>query len=150
MTEKRLFKPVGGVAHAELFAVGGLTSAEDLEQGRGLAVDLTDDGSHYHEEASADNLPVSVQHSLTLCSTRWQATEWFDADFLAHASADGVVARIGLCSGESIVVGWSQRFGFEQPLRLRSLHFNSGSHANDSPRVELTLTSCDTCSAFDK
>ena len=150
MTEKRLYKPVGGVAHAELFAVGGVTSAEDLVQGRGIKVELCDDGSHYDEEASADGLPVSVQHTLTLCSTTQLATDWFAADFLTRAAADGVVARIGLSSGESIVVGWSQHFGFEQPLRLRSLAFHSGSRPSETPRVELTLTSMDTTSAFDQ
>ena len=150
MTEKRSFKPVGGVAHAELFAVGGIDSAEDLVQGEGIAVELLDQGSHYDEEATADNLPVSVQHTLTLCAWPDKCSAWFNADFLARASADGVVARIELCTGESIVVGWSQRFGLEQPLRLRSLAFHSGSRPSDSPRVVLTLASFDTASAFDQ
>ena len=150
MTEKRSFKPVGGVAHAELFAVGGIDSVEDMVQGKGITVELLDQGSHYDEEASADNLPVSVQHTLTLCAWSDRGAAWLDADFLARAAADGVVARVGLRSGESMVVGWSQRFGLEQPLRLRSMAFHSGSRLSDSPHVVLTLTSHDTASAFDQ
>ena len=149
MTEKR-FKPVGGVAHAELFAVHGLRGVEDMTPGEGVEVSLMDDGSHYDEHISSDHLPVSVQHTLTLCAPRSQASAWFDSAFLAHASAEGVVARIALSSGEEMMIGWSPKFGFEQALRLRSLQFHSGDRPQQTPTVELTLCSCDTLSALNK
>lgn len=149
MTEKR-YKPVGGIAHVELFAVHGLGGVEDMVPGQGVEVSLMDDGSHYDEVTEAQGLPVSVVHTLTLCSDRNLTAAWRDAEFLMHAAAEGVAARIRLRTGEELLVGWSQRFGFEQALRLRSLTFHSGSRPQEQPKVVLTLSSRDTTSALDK
>ena len=59
-----------------------------------------------------------------------------------------MAARIVLASGETIVAGWSQRFGFEQALRLRSLALRSGDNAVDEPHAELTLACRDTSRAL--
>ena len=149
MTEKR-FKPVGGVAHAELFAVHGLRGVEDMTPGEGVEVSLMDDGSHYDEQTQASGLPVSVEHTLTLCSDRNLTAAWRNAEFLQRAAAEGVAARIRLSSGEEFIVGWSPHFGFERALRLHSLSFHSGSRPQEQPKVVLTLSSRDTSSALDQ
>lgn len=149
MTEKR-FKPVGGVAHAELFAVHGLRGVEDMTPGEGVEVSLMDDGSHYDEQTQASGLPVSVEHTLTLCSDRNLTAAWRNAEFLQRAAAEGVAARIRLSSGEEIIVGWSPHFGFERALRLHSLSFHSGSRPQEQPKVVLSLSSRDTSSALDQ
>ena len=149
MTEKR-FKPVGGVAHAELFAVHGLRGVEDMTPGEGVEVSLMDDGSHYDEQTQASGLPVSVEHTLTLCSDRNLTAAWRNAEFLQRAAAEGVAARIRLSSGEELIVGWSPHFGFERALRLHSLSFHSGSRPQEQPKVVLTLSSRDTTSALDQ
>ena len=148
MTDIKRYKPVGGIISAELFAVGGIATADDLVAGQGVAVELVDDGSQYEESAESDNTLVSVKHTLTLCSDRWLAAAWFDKEFMQRAAVEGVAARIRMATGEQIVAGWSERFGFEQALRLKRLTFSSGSKPNDSPRVELTLESYDTESAI--
>ena len=147
MTEKR-YKPVGGVAHAELFAVHGLRGVEEMVAGEGIEVSLMDDGSHYDEQTQG--LPVSVEHTLTLCSDRNLTAAWRNAEFLQRAAAEGVAARIRLSSGEELIVGWSPHFGFERALRLRSLTFHSGSRPQEQPKVVLTLASRDTSSAMDQ
>ena len=147
MTEKR-FKPVGGVAHAELFAVHSLGGVEDIVSGQGVAVPLMDDGSHYDEQIEASGLPVSVEHTLTLCSDRNLAQQWFDGEFLRQVAADGVVALVELATGEQLTVGWCRRMAFEQALRLNSLEFDSGQGLNDSPRVKMVLCCRDVTSAF--
>ena len=149
MTEKR-FKPVGGVAHAELFAVHGLRGVEDMTPGEGVEVSLMDDGSHYDEQTQASGLPVSVEHTLTLCSDCNLTAAWRNAEFLQRAAAEGVAARIRLSSGEELIVGWSPHFGFERALRLHSLSFHSGSRPQEQPKVVLTLSSRDTSSALDQ
>lgn len=149
MTEKR-FKPVGGVAHAELFTVHGLRGVEDMTPGEGVEVSLMDDGSHYDEQTQASGLPVSVEHTLTLCSDRNLTAAWRNAEFLQRAAAEGVAARIRLSSGEELIVGWSPHFGFERALRLHSLSFHSGSRPQEQPKVVLTLSSRDTSSALDQ
>ncbi len=148
MTEVKRYKPVGGIISAELFTVGDKVSVEELVAGQGVEVELADDGSEYEEIASADNSPVSVQHTLTLCSTRPCAEAWFDEEFLQRTAIEGLAARVTMATGESLTLGWSERFGFEQALRLRSLRFQSGSRPNSSPTVVLTLSSHDTRSAL--
>ncbi len=148
MTQVKKYKPIGGITAAELFAVGDKVGAEELIAGQGVAVALVDDGSKYEEVASADAAPVSVQHTLTLCSDRTLAAEWFDEEFLQRAAIEGLAARVTLATGEQVMLGWSERFGFEQALRLKSLTFSSGSSPNDSPRVVLTLVAYDTRSAM--
>ena len=148
MTEVYRYKPVGGIISAELFTVGDKVRAEELVAGQGVEVELADDGSEYEEIASADNSPVSVCHTLTLCSTRPLAAAWFKEEFLQRAAIEGVAARVTMATGEKIVLGWSDRFGFEQALRLKSLRFSSGSRPNTSPTVVLTLVARDAYSAI--
>lgn len=148
MAQIKKYKPIGGITAAELFTVGDKVGAEELIAGQGVAVALVDDGSKYEEVASADATPVSVQHTLTLCSDRQLAAAWFDKGFLQHAATEGLAARVSLATGEELLLGYSERFGFEQALRLKSLSFSSGSSPNDSPRVVLTLAACDTDSAI--
>lgn len=148
MTENKFYKPVGGLVRAELFHSSQLGSIEYALWGTGIEVGLVDDASSYVEQFSADNRQVSVLHTLTLCSDRNLASEWFDEEFLRRVAADGVVALVELATGEQIKVGWCKRMGFEQALRLDSLEFDSGQGLNDSPRVKLTLRCRDVTSAL--
>ena len=148
MTQVKRYKPVGGIISAELFTVGDKSRVGELVAGQGVEVVLVDDGSEYEEIASADNSPVSVCHTLTLCSTPPLAAAWFDEEFLQRAAVEGVAARVVMASGEQITLGWSERFGFEQALRLKSLRFWSGSRPNTSPTVVLTLEARDAYSAI--
>ena len=148
MTENEFYKPVGGILSAELCYVGDLESELDMVEGRGVEVELIDYKSSYEELMSADNGLVSVQHTLTLASDRNLAREWLSQEFVQRCTAEGVVARVTMATGEQIVVGTDPRFGFEQALRLSSLGFMSGSSPNDSPRVILTLKCHDTHSAL--
>lgn len=148
MTENKFYKPVGGIVRAELFHTSQVGSVEQLRWGRGVEVGLVDDASSYAEQFSADNRQVSVLHTLTLCSDRNLAKEWFDGEFLRRVAADGVVALVELATGEELTVGWCRRMGLEQALRLKSLEFDSGESLNDSPRVKLTLCCRDVTSAL--
>ena len=148
MTENEFYKPVGGILSAELFYVGDLESELDMVEGRGVEVELIDYKSSYEELMSADNGLVSVQHTLTLASDRNLAREWLSQEFVQRCTAEGVVARVMMATGEQIVVGTDPRFGFEQALRLGSLKFSSGDRPNSSPEVVLTLTCHDTHSAL--
>ena len=147
MTEKR-YKPIGGIHSARLYTLGSATSLEEVLLGEAVEVSLWDDGSSYEEKICSVEGLVSVQHTLTLCSDHSRAAAWFDAHFLERCAAEGVVAVVQLSTGEQVVVGWSERFGLEQALRLASLDFSSGERPNSSPQVRLTLKSKDTRSAI--
>ena len=148
MTVKKSYKPIGGVSRAELFVVGDSFSVESVVEGGGIEVELIDDGSSYEELFISTDGLVSVQHTLTLTARRGVADEWLDKRFLELCAAQGVVARVLLSSGESLTVGWSERFGVEQALRLEQMHLQSGSKPTDEPRICLKLKAVDTQSAI--
>ncbi|MBQ3535348.1 MAG: hypothetical protein IJA57_01165 [Alistipes sp.] len=148
MTVKKSYKPIGGVSRAELFVVGDGFSVESVVEGGGIEVELIDDGSSYEELFISTDGLVSVQHTLTLTARRGVADEWLDKRFLELCAAQGVVARVLLSSGESLTVGWSERFGVEQALRLEQMHLQSGSKPTDEPRICLKLKALDTQSAI--
>lgn len=148
MTEWRKHKPKGGVERVVLYPAGGISVIEDVAEVQGVEVELVDDGSSYVELFISKSGLVGVEHTLTLCSQQHNASPWLDAEFIRRAAVEGVVAEVYLASGIKIVVGWSERFATEQALRLKTLHTLSGKRPTDLPRVELTLWSHDTESAF--
>ena len=147
MAEKK-YKPKGGVVAAELYPAGELHSLEGLTAGTGIGVELVDDGSKYEELFVAKEGLVSVEHTLTLCAARNKATEWLDADFLQRCAVEGVVARVEMATGEELWIGWSEKFGTEQALRLKQMQYMSGSEPNFAPCVILQLSSHDVQSAL--
>ncbi len=147
MSEGKQYKPVGGVVAAELFAVRGLASPAQMTAGTGTAVELCDAGCSYSETFTVDEGRVSVEHVLVLRADMKRAEAWFDDAFVARCGDEGVAALVTLASGETLVAGWSPRFGFEQALRLRSLALRSGAEAVDEPHAELTLAATDTSRA---
>lgn len=155
MSEGKQYKPVGGVVAAELFAVRGLASPAQMTAGTGTAVELCDAGCSYSETFTVDEGRVSVEHVLVLRADMKRAeawfdeafVAWFDEAFVARCGDEGVAALVTLASGETLVAGWSPRFGFEQALRLRSLALRSGAEAVDEPHAELTLAATDTSRA---
>ena len=147
MSDVKRYKPVGGVAAAELYPVRGLASPAQMAAGGGVAVELCDAGSSYGETFSVEEGRVKVEHELVLRADIARAEAWFGEEFVARCGDEGVAARVTLASGETLVAGWSPRFGFEQALRLRSLALRSGADALDAPHAELVLTAADTSRA---
>lgn len=148
MTELKKRKPKGGVERVVLYPAGGISVIEDVAAVQGVEVELVDDRSSYEELFLSNDGLVGVEHTLTLCSQQRDASPWLDKEFLRRVAVEGVVALITLASGYEILVGWSERFAVEQALRLKSLNVISGKRPTDLPRVELTLWSHDTESAF--
>ena len=150
MTENEFYKPVGGILSAELFFASDLHSVDDMVKGQGIDVELCDDRSTYEEHFSAESGLVSVKHTLTLVAAREDAAAWIDAEFLRNCAADGVVAKIALSTGENLTIGWSKKMQFEQALRLQALTCSTGTRPKHRPRIELVLSCCDVCSAYNK
>ena len=148
MAEQKSYKPIGGVVKASLYAVGEITSIDDVVEGNGIEVELVDYGSSYEELFCPKQGLVSVEHTLTLRALRNNAEPWLDARFIERCAAEGVVAWVELATGERLRIGWSRRFGFEQALRLEEMKFLSGKQPTDSPCVVLTLRSHDTQSVI--
>ncbi len=148
MATNNTFKPIGGIVAAELFLVNGLKSRNDMSKTEGIKVNLSDYASHYDESFLSDNGLVSVNHTLTLVAAREDAKAWIDAEFLRNCAADGVAAKVTLSTGEKLTIGWSEKMQFEQALRLKSLTCSTGTRPKHRPRIELVLSCCDVCSAY--
>ncbi len=133
---------------ATLYPAGGALSFEELQAAQGIDVELVDDGSSYEELFSAEKGLVSVQHTLTLCAERSVAMPWLDAEFLTRCTVEGVVAHISEANGSELWVGWSEKFGFEQALRLERMTYLSGHTPHETPHIVLKLTSKDVKSAI--
>ena len=148
---KTSYKAVGGVEHVALYPTDAVETALFSSEGcevtlaySPIEVLLVDDSSRYEEEATCREGVSLVTHRLHLVADRCSAEQWLDQEFLERAAEEGVVAVVKLCDGRTLLVGYSARFGNEQPLRLDSLISSSGEGVHDSPRVTLQLRSYDT------
>ena len=147
-------KPVGGVDAVVLYPADAVKHAlfsqwgcEVEFQGEGVAVALIDDASLYEEVVSSAKGIVGVTHSLTLVARYKDAGVWLATPFLERLAQEGVIATVALSDGRSIVVGYSQHFGEEQPLMLESVTTSSGRALSETPSVTLRLVSHDTALA---
>lgn len=125
-------KPVGGITAAELIPLRGAS----------LPMALVEERSSYTEEALSDDGILRIRHLLRLVLPRTQAAALLP--LLPRMAQEGVTARIRTAAGEELTVGWSERFRFEQPLRLVSFTLCSGTRRADGNDAVLCLESDDT------
>lgn len=153
------YKPVGGVESVALYPADAVTQALFSQEGcevefradaEVVEVELIDDGSCFEEIVSSANGVVGVAHTLTLVARRCSAEEWLAPRFLERTAQDGVIAVVKLCDGRSLIVGYSQHFGDEQPLRLESVCVTSGKELLDTPIVTIRLVSHDAALAAER
>lgn len=151
-------KPVGGLAGVTLLPAGGIArvgvaegrcTGITLKSGaRTLECPLCDDGSSYTEESLVRDGLVAVSHTLTIAIDLEQGRELLGEEVLASFAREGAAALVTASGGERMLVGWSERFGCEQPLRLVAATSQTGSQLLDRPRSLLTLRSEDTSPAM--
>lgn len=145
------YKPVGGVERVILYPADAVRTVLFSSNGCEvelseplLEVELLDDASHYKEKSECINGVVKIDHLLHIVADRKEAEKWLDSDFLEQVAIEGVVATVHLEDGRSLLVGYSSRFGNEQPLRLDSIVSSSGDKLHNRPTVALQLISHDT------
>lgn len=105
---------------------------------------LMEDASIYEERISFDEGVAAVQHTLTLVADRNGAAAWLEQEFLHDGSDKGLCAVVTLNDGRQLLVGYSERFGAEQPLHIAEIVSTCGRSLADLPTITLTLTSFDT------
>ncbi|MBQ5635677.1 MAG: hypothetical protein IIV10_05145 [Alistipes sp.] len=148
-------KPIGGIAHCALYPADSVrvksittNGCDVLFANQSCEFDLFDEHSSFNEQMLSDKGVLKVVHRLELIADRNLASSWLEIPFTHQAIDKGLVARLTLTDGRKLLVGYSKKFEFERPLRLSSLSFNSGSRANETPTLTLTLTSEDTAFAM--
>ncbi len=153
-----LYKPVGGIAGVSLYrkddieavrAAGGRCVGIDLRTGAApLTALLVEDRSSYTEESVREEGLPATRHTLKAVFYWYTGREELAGELLEALATDGAVACVELRNGERLVVGWSERLGLEQPLRLTGYRFFSGAKPADLPQLELHLESCDASRAL--
>ena len=154
MAENKTYKPVGGVARVALHAADAVVGAQFATEGcaiefcdEAIEVALRDDGSTLTETTTPDKGIITVSHRLDLVAERNDAEPWLEERFIERATRVGVVAIVTLNDSRSVVLGYSEHLGTEQPLRLHSLTLNAGVTPSDSPTARLSLCSTDASTA---
>ncbi len=144
-------KPIGGVASVRLYSANAVESVIFSEgecrvalSTEGVEVELLDDASLYEEQLCSKGGTPLVEHRLTLVAERNRASEWLDGAWQESLATEGAVAVVELNDGRALLVGHSEAFSDEQPLRLTSLVSSSGRALLDAPRLTLELVSYDT------
>ncbi|MBE6211127.1 MAG: hypothetical protein E7130_05810 [Rikenellaceae bacterium] len=152
-------KPVGGVRAVALsatdniaevqFAAGGVlcTSLKFVDDDAVMECSLLEEGSCYEEEILPDGLAVAVKHRLILTSDRNLAEAWLEPDFRLEGLYRGLCAIVTLNDGRKLLVGYSERFEAQQPLRIVSIKNSSEQRCSDVPTVVLVLENYDTSEA---
>ncbi len=140
-----LRKPVGGIRAVMLTPVTNVTIVRDgvytvVDDGLILPLDILEDRSSYVAQCKTPEGVAMVSHKLTIVLEEPAGRELVER----FAPPVGVVAIVSFNSGVTIIVGWSEHFEGEQPLRLTQVEYDSGHRAQDLPVAELCFESCDT------
>ncbi len=107
-----------------------------------FSITLHHEGSSYSEVRGSTHGMYSVRHKLTLVG-------YMGGDMASEAAVQrvlqqGVVADVRLNSGESVRVGWSEKYGVAAPLRLVSSEILTGEKRLDFPLKTWVWESLDT------
>ena len=142
-------KPVGGIrAVAVIPSLGAAATGSPAEvAAAAVGVPLAEGRSQYEERVEADAGAVRVEHRLTIAMPADYARQLLTEELCRRWTEQGTAAVVETESGERLVVGWSERMGAEQPLRLVSAEFGSGLTPQSVPVAILTLRSADTAPA---
>lgn len=108
---------------------------------------LLEDRSSFDETFSFEEGVVAVKHTLRLVADRNLGGAWLEAEFRREAVQRGLCALVTLNDGRQLLVGYSARFGVQQPLRISQIETSSGQAPSDQPTVTLQLESIDTSAA---
>ncbi len=157
MNMRQTSKSVGGVAQCVLhFATAvrpidweaGSPSVNVAFDDTGIPLALKEYASAFDEQLSVEQGLIAVTHTLTAVIRRRDARFWLDAEQLRRLAEQGTVAEVTLTDGRRLLVGWSERFGACQPLKLASMVSHSGKRPDDEPTVTMVLTATDTAFAL--
>lgn len=157
MNASQTTKSVGGVARIVLhFATAvrpidweaGSQAVKVAFDDTGIPLTLKEYASTLDEQLSVEQGLVAVRHTLTAVMRRRDALLWLDAEQLRRLAEQGTIAEVVLMDGRRLLVGWSERFGACQPLKLASMVSHSGKAPDDEPTVTMVLNTTDTAFAL--
>ncbi len=111
---------VGGVFSVVMWLCEGSGRSDpptSLDSGvSAVRVPIISDQSNYSETVTIDGGVRHVEHTLTLI-THARSNFWDRVEFMG-AEYTGCLAEVELSSFGQILLGWSHKLGYDQPLRL--------------------------------
>lgn len=141
-------KPVGGLKRVAVVPAG--TTVADSPQeiaSQVVALPLMEDGSVYEEILQSEDGVLIVCHRLTLTLARDVAQREVTERVAVAWSREGTAALVETLSGERLIVGWSERWQHEQPLRLVKMESTTALSPAEIPTARLIFESYDDSSA---
>ena len=129
-----------------LFAAGGTlcTSLNFFDEGALIECELLEESSCFEEELSSESGVVAVGHRLTLVAGRNNVDGWLASEYGVENLNRGMCGVVTLNDGRKLLVGYSERFESQQPLRITTIKSSSGVRRTDPPTVTLILENFDT------
>ena len=97
----------------------------------------------FSEEVILQNGIVSVKHTVQFSLERPDSNSAVALNELMKISQDGMIAIVATNSGINFLVGYSQDFAAEQPLRIDKSSLDSGEKYADSSLETITLVAED-------
>ena len=148
MCASQRIKPVGGIASVAVVPAGTAAggSPDDIAAAA-VEVPVIEGRSSYDESAESRNGALRIEHRLTIAVPADYARNHFDDETCRRWATSGTAAIVTAESGERLAVGWSERMGAEQPLRLISVEAATDRTPHAIPAAVMTFRSVDTAPA---
>lgn len=154
----RTIKPAGGIDAVRLLPISAIESVQ-VSNGKCTGIILRkgasdiewpilEDRSSYREELLCENGIPRVRHILTLVCDPEEIRSQTEALRKVSIAEEGIAARIGTTSGTTLLAGWSERFGKEQPLRLQEKRLDTSEKPLSRPMLTLVFKSEDTSASL--
>ena len=103
-----------------------------LDEGASLSkFEFLEDGAEYRETIAAKDGAPTVAHELTFTLERMDADTTAAIEAIIEASRSGLIAVVVTINGDALLLGYSQEFGKERPLRIER-----DGHAPERRRLE--------------
>ena len=136
----------GAVAGVKYDGLNRRYTEVTLQSGEAFAVyHFKEDAAVYTERVASDPSGSLVTHTLTMMLERMDAASAEAVQALCKASLyGGLVAIVTFNNGGSFLVGYSDRFGLEYPLRMKTAAGVSGTLLTDACGESVTLACVDT------
>ena len=109
--------------------------------------EFREDEAVYKESVSVSNGARVVTHELSFLLDKMGSESSVAVSAIAEAADEGLIAIVQTMNGDTFLVGYSQEFGKERPLRLASSDVTTGKQLSDGTSEVVTLTSTDVSKA---
>ena len=158
--EKSSGKRSGGIRSIKLASVNDITDVvTDNTSGICTGINFVENGgfslyefmegeASYSEKMSAADGVTEVEHEIKFSLERPDNDTKMAINELLKTSHKGIVAVVTTNSNVSFLVGYSDKFGTEQPLRLEKTEMSTGTNPANNTSEIITLVSKDDCKSM--